>query len=109
MSRRTRRRRPRKPQAQQVITDTPINYARLRQIYTNMTCRRQVVLSIVPLGIEVSGESPAVMEAETNAILMDLTRKLPENWMPEDHVIISNGCLPEGDRLAQAAPAVGSA
>jgi hypothetical protein len=79
MSRQTRRRIPRKLQAQQVAADTPINYERLRQIYQNMTCRRNVVLSLAPLGIEVSGQSPAVMEAETNAILMDLTRKVPEN------------------------------
>ncbi len=80
MSRKTRPRRPRKVRPAVVaVVEKPINYDRLRQIYTNMTCRRQVVLSVVPLGIEVEASSPEEMIEKTDAVITEITRKLPEN------------------------------
>ena len=80
MTRQTRPRRPRKvrPAPEQVV-ETPINHERLRQIYANMTCRRQVVLSVVPLGITVEAGSPEEMTEKTEAVIAEMTRKLPEN------------------------------
>ena len=80
MSRKTRPRRPRKVRPAVVaVVEKPINYDRLRQIYTNMTCRRQVVLSVVPLGIEVEAADPQEMEAETVRALIAMTKDEPEN------------------------------
>lgn len=80
MSRRKRRRRARKARPEPVpVADKPVNYDRLGQIYSNLTCRRQPVLGVVSLGIEVRASSPEEMNAKTWAVIAELTRNLPQN------------------------------
>lgn len=60
--------------------DTPVNWSRLRQVFGNLTNRRQPVLQdLVPSGIIVDAETPAELVEKTDEVLVERTRKEPEN------------------------------
>jgi hypothetical protein len=57
-----------------------VNWDRLRQIYTNMTCRRQPVLQdLVLSNITVDATTPEELVAKTKEVLIERTLSEPEN------------------------------
>jgi len=60
----------RRYQEPRIKEDKPVNWARLRQRYTSLTCRRQPVLDgVVFAGIVVEATDPKELTVETERVL----------------------------------------
>jgi hypothetical protein len=69
-----------KKRARTEAPDKPINESRLRQTLGHLTSRRRPVLQdLVPSGIVVEASTPEELLEKTEAMLVELTKKQPEN------------------------------
>jgi len=58
-----------------MVVETPVNWARLYQLYSNTTHRGQPLLTLVFFGVLVEARCPVELRVNTELALIDITRR----------------------------------